>query len=59
MHIASTSFGHLGISSWKWHSHSAPSLYLSKVVNSYSIVDLVIIVCVDDHETATPPNVNT
>ena len=55
-----TSFGHLGISSRKWHSHLASYPHLSSAINSYSIVHLAITVCFEDfHETTAPPNVNT
>ena len=59
MHIGGIGFGHLGISSRKWHSHLASSPHLSRVINSNSIVDLVVTICFEDfYETVAPPNVN-
>ena len=60
MHIGGTDFGHLGMSSRKWRSHSASSSHLSSAINSDSIVDLAITVCFEDfHDTIAIPNVNT
>ena len=60
MHIAGTDLGHIGISSRKWQSHSASSPTLSKAMNSDSIVDLAIQVCVEDfQDTAALPRVKT
>ena len=60
MLIAGTCFGHLGMSFIKWCSHSASLPLLSKVINSYSIVDRAITVCLEDfHDTAAPASVNT
>ncbi|CAL5433238.1 unnamed protein product [Camellia sinensis] len=55
-----TGFGHIGISSRKWRSHSASSPALSKAMNSDSIVDLAMQVCLEDfQDTAAPPRVKT
>ena len=60
MHIGGTSFGHLGISSRTWHSYLASSLHFSSAINSDSIVDTAIIICIKDfHEIVALPNVNT
>ena len=60
MHIGGTGFGHLGISSRKWCSHSTFSPHLSSAINSDSIVDLAITVCFEDfHDTIAPLSVNT
>ena len=60
MHIGDIGFGHLGISSRKWSSHSTSSSHSSSAINSYSIVDMAISVCFKDfHETAALLNVNT
>ena len=60
MHIAGTDFGHIGISSMKWQSHSAYSPALFEAMNSESIVDLAMQVCLEDfQDTATPPRVKT
>ena len=48
MLIVGTSFGHLGMSSMKWCSHSASSLLLSKAINSDSVVEQAITVCLED-----------
>ena len=59
MHIAGTGFGHNGISSKNCRSHSA-SPTLSKAMNSDSIVERVIHICLEDfQDTAAPPRVNT
>src|SRR3954464_9056175 len=58
--IAGTGFDHSGISFKRWRNHSASSAHLSKAINSDSIVDLAMIVCLEDfQDTAAPPNVNT
>src|SRR5262249_6607117 len=58
--IAVTGLGHTGMSSKKFLSHSASSAALSNAINSDSIVDRAIHVCLEDfHETAAPPNVKT
>ena len=58
MHIEGISFGHLGIFSRKWHSHSASSPHLSSAINLDFIMDLVITICFEDfHETVTPPSI--
>ena len=60
MQIADTGFGQFGISSKKCRNHSASSPALSKAMNSDSIVDLAIQVCLEDfHDTAAPPSINT
>ncbi|KAL2534468.1 Uncharacterized protein Adt_07819 [Abeliophyllum distichum] len=60
MQIAGTGFDYLGISSKKLRSHSASSPHLSKAINSDSMVDLAITVCLEDfHDIAAPPKVNT
>ncbi|CAL8148196.1 unnamed protein product [Prunus armeniaca] len=54
------SLGHIGISSKKFLSHSASSPALSKAMNSDSIVDRAMHVCLEDfQDTAAPHNVNT
>ena len=60
MQIAGTSFTHFGISFKKFPSHSASLPHFSNAMNSYSIIDLAIIVYLDDfHETTTPASLNT
>ena len=60
MHTEGTCFGHLGISSRKWCTHSVSSPYLSIAINSYFIIDRAITVCLKDfHEIVAPSNVNT
>ena len=60
MQIGGIGFGHLGISSRKWRSHSASSSHLYRAINYDSVVDLTITVCLEDfHETVAPLNVNT
>ncbi len=60
IHMAGTGFGHLGISSKNWRSHSASSPHLSRAMNSDSMVDLAIIVCLEDfQEMAALPSVKT
>ena len=59
MHVAITGFGHNGISFKNCQSHSASSLTLSKAMNSDSIVEQAIHVCLKDfHDTAALPRVN-
>ena len=54
------SFGHIRISLRKWQSHSASSPALSKAMNSDSIVDLAMQVCLEDfQDTVAPPRVKT
>ena len=53
-------FGSTGISSKNCCSHSASSLALSKAMNSDSIVERAIHVCLKDFQNTTaPPRVNT
>ena len=60
MHIVGTDFGHIGISSRKRRSHSASFLALSKAMNSDSLVDLAMQVCLEDfQDRAIPPRVKT
>ena len=60
MQIAGTSLVHIGISSRKFRSHYASSPVLSNAMNSDSIVDLAMQVCLEDfQETTAPPKVNT
>ena len=60
MHIAGTGFGHNGISSKSYRSHSASSPTLSKPMNFDSIVERAIHVCLEDfQDTAAPPKINT
>jgi len=60
MHIAGTDFGHNGISSKNCRSHSSFSPALSKAMNSDSIVERAIHVCLEDfQDTAAPSRVNT
>ena len=60
IHTAVTGFGHNGISSRNFLSHSASSAAVSKAINYDSIVERAIHVCLDDfHDTAAPPSVNT
>ena len=60
MLIVGTCFGHLRMSSMKRRSHSTSSPLLSKAINSDSIVDRAITVCLEDfHDTAAPVSVNT
>jgi len=60
MYIAGTSFVHNGIYFKNCRSHSASSLALSKAMNSDSIMERVIHVCLKDfQDTAAPPRVNT
>ena len=58
--MAGTGFGHNHISFKKCRSHSASSPALSKAMNSDSIVERAIHVCLEDfQDTAAPPRVNT
>ena len=57
MHIAGTGFGHNGISFKNYRSHSASSPVLCKAMNSDSIVEWVIHVCLEEFQAA-PPRVN-
>ena len=58
--MADTGFGHNGISSKNYRSHSASSPVLSKTMNSDSIMELAIHVCLEDfQDTVMPPRVNT
>ena len=58
MHMVSTSLGHSGISLKKYQSHSASSPALSKAMNSDSIVEQAMHVCLEDfQDTAAPPRV--
>ena len=60
MYIGGACFGHLRMSSKKWHNHLASSLHLSSVINVHSIVDLAITICFEDfHEHVASPNINT
>jgi len=60
MHMAGTSFGHNGTSFKNCRSHSASSPALFKVMNSDSIVEWAIHICLKDfQDTAAPPRVNT
>ena len=55
MHIGDIGLGQNGISSNKFRSHSASSPALSKVMNSDSIVERAIHVCLDDFQDIAPP----
>ena len=58
MHMAGTGFGHNGISSKNYRSHSASSPTLSNAMNSDFIVKRAIQVCLEDfQDTAAPPRV--
>ena len=60
MHIADTGFGQHENSSKRFRSHSASSAAFSKAINSDSIVDRAIHICLEDfHDTAPPSKVNT
>ena len=60
IHTVDTGFGQLGMSLRKLQKHSASFLALSKAINSASIVDLAMQVCLDDfQDIAPPPRVNT
>ena len=57
--MAVTGFGHIGMSSIKFQSHSASSPALSKAMNSDFMVDHAIHICLEDfHDIAPPPKVN-
>ena len=59
MRIAGTDFCHNGISFKNCRSHSTSSLALSKAMNSDSIVERAMHVCLEDfQDTAAPPKVN-
>ena len=54
-----TGFGHIGMSSKRFRSHSASSPALSKAMNSDSMVNHAIHVCLEDfHDIVVPPKVN-
>ena len=55
MHIGAIGLGQNGISSKKFRSHSASSPALSKAMNSDSIVERAIHVCLDDFQDIAPP----
>ena len=58
--MAGTGLGHNGISSKNYRSHYASSPTLSKAINSDSIVDRAIHVCLKDfQDIAAPLRVNT
>ena len=58
MLIDGIGLGQFGISSRKFRSHSASSVVLSNAINSDSIVDLEIHVCLEDfHYTISLPSV--
>ena len=60
MHRAVTSLGHTEMSSKKFLSHFASSTALSSAINSDSIIEHAIHVCLEDfQETVAPPKVNT
>ncbi|CAL2252328.1 unnamed protein product [Prunus armeniaca] len=50
------SLGHIGISSKKFLSHSASSPALSKAMNSDSIVDRAMHVCLEDFQDIAAPH---
>ena len=57
--MAVTSFGHIGMSSIKFQSHSASFPALSKARNSDSMVKNAIHIYLKDfHDIAPPPKVN-
>lgn len=57
--IVDTNFGHLIISFPKWCSLSAFATFLSRVINSYSIVDLDMTIYFENfHDTIAPLRVN-
>ena len=57
--MAITGFGHIGMPSIKFRSHSASSPALSKAMNSDSMVDRAIHVYLEDfHDITAPPIVN-
>ena len=53
MQIDGTGLGQLGISSRKFRSYSASSAHLSNAMNSDSIVNLAITVCLEDFHDVT------
>ena len=55
MHIAGTDFGHNGISFKNYRSHSASSPALSKTINSDSIVERAIQVCLENFQDTVAP----
>ena len=55
MHIGVIGLGQNGIFSKKFRSHSASSHALSKTMNSDSIVERAIHVCLDDFQDIAPP----
>jgi len=57
--MAGIGFGHSGIFFKNYQSHSASFSALSKVINSDSIVEWAMQVCLEDfQDTAVPPRVN-
>ena len=57
--MAIIGFGHIGMSSRKFRSHSASSPALSKAMTSNSMVDRAIHVCLEDlHDIVALPKVN-
>ena len=59
MHIAGTGFCYNDISFKNYRRHSASPLALSKAMNSDSIEERVIHVCLEDfQDIAAPPRVN-
>ena len=60
MQIVGTGLVYIGISIRKFRSHSASSPVLSNAMNSDSIVDLAMQVCLEDFQvTVAHPKVNT
>ena len=60
MHIAGKGIVQIRMSSKKLRRHSASYPVLSNAINSDSIVDLAMHVCLEDfQETAAPPRVKT
>ena len=58
--MVGTGLGHKGISSRNCRNHSTSSLSLSKAINSDSIVEWAIHVCLEDfQDSAVPSIVNT
>jgi len=53
MHMASTGLDHSGIFFKNCRSHSASSAALSKVINSNSIVERAMQVCLEDFQDTT------
>ena len=59
MHVTGTGFGHNGISFKNYRNHYSSSLTLSKTMNSDSIMERAIHVCLEDfQDTVVPPRVN-